>query len=549
MFDDVFWSIPDGYFARRMTLSLKPSDDRRFIVPAGVAVLAIIDGMPCQVSSPGLDYWTVLSARSKSMSFEGEQLRAAIEGRGGGRSPVLTVVLARPGPHTIMMEWAELPTRAGLAAHVQLQLEFDVSSVEKILRTFLPSHAEAVSVDEVERLVANRLSACISGGLQSFGLEDLASAVARTALLEQIRPALTSGLEAMGLVARSVAVTRLGAKEVEEMQRDRTNAELDARGVSTLQLRSQTELQTQGVLLEHLESLESLNARKQAVIMAAATRTASGEIHDISERERVQKTIREMERALQVEQVISDADLQDLIALRSDEARRLATIRSIGLRHTLREHELVELQARLHGQKLEADASRSGRVADAKTEAEIIEVQQGLQRTQAEFGLKLEADRQRQDRERAAAEADIRQREAEAAHRRKLEEQQMERTFQLEMQRLQNQMTPEQLAMVRNINPELAHALFRGEQRAAAGDEVERLRKVIEGMTAAQIEELKGQVARMAVGQVHKDDQMAALQANTMKSLVDLVASLRQESSRTTINVAGGAQARRNADR
>jgi hypothetical protein len=103
--------------------------------------------------------------------------------------------------------------------------------------------------------------------------------------------------------------------------------------------------------------------------------------------------------------------------------------------------------------------------------------------------------------------------------------------------------------MVRNINPELAHALFRGEQRAAAGDEVERLRKVIEGMTAAQIEELKGQVARMAVGQVHKDDQMAALQANTMKSLVDLVASLRQESSRTTINVAGGAQARRNADR
>jgi len=549
VFDDVFWSIPEGYFARRIALTLKPHDDRRFIVPAGVSVLALIDGMQRDVGATGLDYWTVLSARSKSSTFEGEQLRAAVESRTGARSPVLTVVLARPGPHSIMMEWVELPTRSGLAAHVQLQLEFDVASVEKVLRAFLPSYAEAVSVDDVESRVANSLNACISGALQSFGLDELLAAAARSVLLEQIRPAMTSGLEAMGLSPRSVTITRLGAKELEEMQREQAGAELDARRVSTLQLRSQTELRSQEVLLEHLESLESIDARKQAVIMAAATRTATGEIHDIRERERVQKVIRDMERALQVEQVISEADLLDLIAQRHDAAQRDATIRSIGLRNMLREHELAELKARLHQQDLEGDARRGGRVLDAETEAKITRIEMGLQQEQADFGLQLKAREQRLEQDRLDLESRRRQEEADAVHRRAVDLESRRHEFELRVQELHTKMTPEQLAMVRNIDPELARALFRDDQRAAASEQLESLRKAVEGMTQSRIDELKAQVAKMEDGQVRKDDQMAALHTSTMKSLVELVANLRQESSRTTINVAGGARTSRTTDR
>lgn len=549
VFDDVFWSIPDGYFARRIALTLKPSDDRRFIVPAGVSVLALIDGMQRDVGATGLDYWTVLSARLKSATFEGEQLRTAVESRTGARSPVLTVVLARPGPHSIMMEWADLPTRSGLAAQVQLQLEFDVASVEKVLRAFLPSHAEAVSVDDVESRVANSLNACISGALQSFGLDELSASEARNALLERIRPALTSGLEAMGLSPRSVTITRLGAKELEEMQREQAGAELDARRVSTLQLRSQTELRTQQVLLEHLESLESIDARKQAVIMAAATRTASGEIHGLRERDRVQKVIRDMERALQVEQVISEADLEDLIAQRHDAAQRDATIRSIGLRNLLREHELAELKARLHHQALEGDGRRAGQVADAQTQAEMTKIQMELQRQQAEFGLQLKTQEDRVEQDRLDRESERREKQADADHRRAVDLEARKREFELRLMEVHVKMSPEQLAMVRGIDPELARALFRNDQRAAASEQLEALQKAVEAMTQSRIDELKAQVAKMEDGQTRKDDQMAALHASTMKSLVELVASLRQESSRTTINVAGGARTSRTTDR
>lgn len=548
-FDDVFWSIPDGYFARRISLALKPNDDRRFIVPAGVAVMALIDGMQRGATAPGLDYWTVLSARTRSTSFEGEQLRNSIESRCGNRSPVLTVVLARPGPHSIMMEWAELPTRSGLAAHVQLNLEFDVSSVEKVLRAFLPSNAEAVSVDEVETRVANSLSACISGALQSFGLDELLSAEARTALLAQIRPGVESGLEAMGISPRSITITRLGAKELEEMKREQAGAEIDARRVSTLQLRSQTELQNQQVLLEHLQSLESIDSRKQAVIMAAATRTASGEIHGLRERERVQQVIREMERALQVEQVISEADLQDLVAQRNDAAQRDATIRSIGLRNMLREHELAELKARLHVQDLEGRAGRADRISDAQAEAEIAKIELISQRDQADFGMQLKARELRMEQDRLDLESRRRQEEADAAHRRSVDLESRKQEFELRVLELHVKMSAEQLAMVRNIDPDLARALFRDDQRASASEQVESLRKAVEGMTQARIDELKAQVARMEDGQVRKDDQMAALHASTMKSLVELVANLRQESSRTTINVAGGDRARWTTDR
>lgn len=545
----MFWSIPDGYFARRISLTLKPNDDRRFIVPAGVSVLALIDGMQRDVGATGLDYWTVLSARLKSATFEGEQLRTAVESRTGARSPVLTVVLARPGPHSIMMEWADLPTRSGLAAQVQLQLEFDVASVERVLRAFLPSHAEAVSVDDVESRVANSLNACISGALQSFGLDELSAAEARHALLERIRPAMTSGLEAMGLSPRSVTITRLGAKELEEMQREQAGAELDARRVSTLQLRSQTELRTQQVLLEHLESLESIDARKQAVIMAAATRTASGEIHGLLERGRVQKVIRDMERALQVEQVISEADLVDLIAQRHDAAQRDATIRSIGLRNMLREHELAELKARLHHQDLEGDSRRSGQVADAQTQAEITKIQMGLQRQQAEFGLQLKTQEDRLEQDRLDRESRRREEQADADHRRAVDLEARKQEFELRLMEVHVKMSPEQLAMVRGIDPELARALFRNDQRAAASEQLEALQKAVEAMTQSRIDELKAQVAKMEDGQARKDDQMAALHASTMKSLVELVASLRQESSRTTINVAGGARTSRTTDR
>lgn len=545
----MFWSIPDGYFARRISLTLKPNDDRRFIVPAGVSVLALIDGMQRDVGATGLDYWTVLSARLKSATFEGEQLRTAVESRTGARSPVLTVVLARPGPHSIMMEWADLPTRSGLAAQVQLQLEFDVASVERVLRAFLPSHAEAVSVDDVESRVANSLNACISGALQSFGLDELSAAEARHALLERIRPAMTSGLEAMGLSPRSVTITRLGAKELEEMQREQAGAELDARRVSTLQLRSQTELRTQQVLLEHLESLESIDARKQAVIMAAATRTASGEIHGLRERDRVQKVIRDMERALQVEQVISEADLEDLIAQRHDAAQRDATIRSIGLRNMLREHELAELKARLHHQDLEGAGRRSGQVADAQTQAEITKIQMGLQRQQAEFGLQLKTQEDRLEQDRLDRESRRREEQADADHRRAVDLVARKQEFEIRLMEVHVKMSPEQLAMVRGIDPELARALFRNDQRAAASEQLEALQKAVEAMTQSRIDELKAQVAKMEDGQTRKDDQMAALHASTMKSLVELVASLRQESSRTTINVAGGARTSRTTDR
>jgi len=512
-------------------------------------VLALIDGMQRDVGATGLDYWSVLSARLKSATFEGEQLRTAVESRTGARSPVLTVVLARPGPHSIMMEWADLPTRSGLAAQVQLQLEFDVASVERVLRAFLPSHAEAVSVDDVESRVANSLNACISGALQSFGLDELSAAEARHALLERIRPAMTSGLEAMGLSPRSVTITRLGAKELEEMQREQAGAELDARRVSTLQLRSQTELRTQQVLLEHLESLESIDARKQAVIMAAATRTASGEIHGLRERDRVQKVIRDMERALQVEQVISEADLEDLIAQRHDAAQRDATIRSIGLRNMLREHELAELKARLHHQDLEGAARRSGQVADAQTQAEITKIQMGLQRQQAEFGLQLKTQEDRLEQDRLDRESRRREEQADADHRRAVDLEARKQEFEIRLMEVHVKMSPEQLAMVRGIDPELARALFRNDQRAAASEQLEALQKAVEAMTQSRIDELKAQVAKMEDGQARKDDQMAALHASTMKSLVELVASLRQESSRTTINVAGGARTSRTTDR
>jgi hypothetical protein len=345
-----------------------------------------------------------------------------------------------------------------------------------------------------------------------------------------------------------VTITRLGAKELEELHREQAGAELDARRVSTLQLRSQTELRNQQVLLEHLESLESIDARKQAVIMAAATRTASGEIHGLRERDRVQKVIRDMERALQIEQVISEADLEDLIAQRRDAAQRDATIRSIGLRNLLREHELAELKARLHHQALEGGGRRAELVADAQTQTEITMIEMRVQREQADYGLQLKAREQRLEQDRLHEESRRRQDEADAAHRRAVDLEARKQEFEIRLMEVHMKMSPEQLAMVRGIDPELARALFRSDQRAEASEQLEALKKAVESMTQSRFDELKAQVAKLEDGQTRKDDQMAAQHASTMKSLVELVASLRQESSRTTINVSGGARTSRTKD-
>lgn len=548
VFDDVFWSIPDGYFARRITVTLRPSEDRRFVLPAGVAVLALIDGVPRDVNSAGVDYWTVLSARAMDSAFQADQLRAAIETRCGVRSPIVTIVLTRPGPHNMMLEWQDMPTRAGLAAHVQLHLEFTVTSVERLLRAFLPSQTEVVSVDEVEVRVANSLGAHVGSALQSFDVAGLSADGARKALLEQLRVPLTASLESVGLSLGCVTIARLGSKEIEEIQREHAGAELSARRVTTLRLRSQTELQNQQVLLEHVEALESIESRKQAVIMAVATRTATGDIHGLRERERVQKVIREMEHTLRLEQVVSDADVSDLISQRNDASQRAATVRAIGLRTMLRDHELIELQSRLHLQGIEADAGRRERLGDAETTAKEIAIAQDTQRRQAELALKLKADEQRIEDERRDSEARRRQDELDAEHRRKVDLSSRGQEFEVRLLEMQSKLTAEQLAMVRGIDPELARALFRDDQRGSTAEQLESMKKTVESMTQSRFDEFRAQVAKMEEGQLRKDEQLASLHASTMKSLVELVGSLRRDSSRTTINVAGSGKTRRDSE-
>ena len=533
-----------------MDLTLKVQDPRRFIVPSGVAALTLIDGRPRSLSGASVDYWTVLSAKSSDTVMPGEQLRAAIEQKVGSRSPVLSVVLVRPGPHSLMLEFAEVPTRAGLAVQVQLHLDVDLVSVERVLKRFLSGQSATVSSEEVERLISRDAEAAVSSALSAFGAEDLASPTARQRLLEQLRAPISQSLDGMGLAPRSMSLTRLSSEAVEEVQRERGAAELDSIRVVTLQLRSENELKNQEVLVDHVVRLETLEARKQAVLMAAATRTADGELHDLHQRERVQKLMRDMERTLQVEQVVSDADLHDLAATRQDAARREATLRSIAMRANLRDHELAELQAELRNRSLRDDSGRSGQLLDAQTQAGILSIQREGQRKQAELGMEIakaeqamQHDGQDRNTTRAqdAADRDAgRVRDAaDAEHRRRMDQQRLQQEFELRTLELQGKLTPEQLAMIRNIDPELARALFRVDAKVAGGETLEEIRKVVANMSQSRIEELKAQVTRLEDGQGRKDDQMASQHTSTMRALVDLVGNLRTDSGRTTINVAG----------
>lgn len=522
-FDEVVWAIPEGSFARRVDVTLLRNDSRRFLIPAGVAAMTIIDGTARVVPGSAIDYWTVLRAQSAPSSIDAERLRVAVEGQVGSSQPRLTVVLARPGPYPLMVEFGDVPCADGVEMQVQIRAEASVRSVDRILRRFLSGEAATVSTEEVERRVALEVQAAVMGAISRRTMRDLLEPGARLRILAEVREETSRAMVQMGLELTAMAVIHIASERTKEVLQARADAASEALQVETIQSRVANDLARQGALLDHAERIETLEQKKKFILMQAMTREADTEVHAAGERERVARRVRAIEQALRMEQAVSDADLADLVAARSDQSRLDATLRGISQRGYIRNHELAELGHDLEKQRKRDEAARRARLDDASVQAAIVAGLHAQQRSQIELGRVAK----QAELEGRRGELDIAEAVADRQHARSRELVELERNHEVRMMELYARLSTEQLMVIRNVSPELASAIRpRDAARPHDQSQLELLQRVAE----AQIKALTEEIARS------KDSNKGALEA-----IVEAVRAARGGGESTTnVNVRGG---------
>jgi hypothetical protein len=521
-FDEVAWSIPDGIFARRVDVTLQRNDNRRFLIPAGVSALTLIDGKPRVVPGSAIDYWTVLRAQPTASSVDAERLRVAVEGQVSSAHPRLTVVLVRPGPNPVMLEFGDVPCADGVDMQVQIRAETSVRSVELILRRFLSGETATVSTEEIERRVALEVQAAVMGAISRRTMRDLLEPGSRLKILAEVKDETSRAVAQMGLELSSLAVIHMASERTKEVLEGRADAAVEALQVETIQSRIANDLARQGALLDHAEKVETLEQKKKFVLMQAMTREADTELHATGERERVAQRVRAIEQALRIEQAVSDADLADLIAARSDKSRLDATLRGISQRGYIRDHELVELDHDIAKQRKRDDAARQARIDDAAVQSRLVAELQSQQRGQIEMGrlakqAELEGKR---------GEIEITESAADRQHARSKELAELEKGHELRMMELYARLSTEQLMVIRNVSPELASAI---KPRDASQPHEKSQLDLVQRVSEAQIKALTEEIIRT------KDSNKDALEA-----IVEAVRAARGGGQSTTnVNVRG----------
>lgn len=516
-FDEVVWSIPEGIFARRVDVTLKPGDNRRFLIPAGVAALTLIDGKPRVVPDGSIDYWTILRQQPTATTIEADRLRGAAEAQGGtgNAQPRLTVVLVRPGPYPLMLEFGAVPCADGVEMQVQIRAEASVRSVDLILRRFLSGETATVSTEEIERRVALEVQTALMASVSRRTMRDLLEPGARLKILGEVRDEASSAVADMGLELSSLAVVNLFSEATKEVLEERAGAAAEALQVETLGKRIANDLARKEALLDHADKLETLEQKRKFLLLQAVTREADVDLHSAEERERVARRLRQIEQALKMEQSVSDADLADLVAARSDKAKLDATLRGLELRGIIRGHELAEVRHALSKQ-IEQDRYEREKMA-ALQAAQRAQIQIALDAAAA--ALEIRVGNQRLDEE-----------GKDKAHQRERERQKDAQDHEARMIQLKASFSKEQLMVIEKVSPELANAIMsRDESKPADQVNFETFQRVSE----EAIRRLTQEIER------NKDANKDALSA-----IVEAVRAARGGSQGTTnVNLPGRGRA------
>ena len=525
-FTDVVWAIPDGIVARRIDITLKRGDNRRFLIPAGVSALTLIDGRPRVVQGSSIDYWTVLRATGAASEIEAEALRAQAERRARSPEPVLNIVLVRPGPYPLMLEFSGLRCSDGVEVEAQVRAELAIGSVQRILGRYLSGTDSVVSLDRIERDVAAELQSAVSAGIARLGVRDLLDPGVCTRLLEAIRDPFTRTVSGMGLEASSISVIRIEAPAAAEVLKARGAAALEGAEVATLRMRVESDVARQEVLLEHTTAIESIEQKRKFVIQQAATREADTELHGMDQRERVAQRVRAVEKALCIEQVITEAELRDLESSRADDSRLQQTIRAIGLRVHVRKNELEEIDGQIEQDRRRREHERTEKIADAQADAAVSEIETGVQTHRGMEGLKVHAQHVAVHGAKEDADSKRAEMAKSAEHSRQMEAERNRQDHEARMLQLKGTMTEGQLAIIERISPELASAL---RPKAGSDDSPAASLETMRQVSQAQLSALREEIERS--GQAHRE---------TLRAIVEVVEKARSGGGPTTTVNTGG---------
>ena len=524
VFDEVVWSIPEGIFARRVDVTLKPGDSRRFLIPAGVAALTLIDGKPRVVPDGSIDYWTILRQQPTATTIEADRLRGAAESKGGtgNAQPRLTVVLVRPGPYPLMLEFGAVPCADGVEMQVQIRAEASVRSVDLILRRFLSGESATVSTEEIERRVALEVQTAVMSSVSRRTMRDLLEPGARLKILGEVRDEASRAVAQMGLELSSLALVNLFSEATKEVLAERAGAAAEALQVETLGTRIANDLARKEALLDHAEKVETLEQKRKFILLQTVTREADVELHSADERERVARRLRQIEQALKMEQAVSDSDLTDLMAARSDKAKLDATLRGLQLRGIIRGHELEEVRHTLSKQIEQDDYERIKREKDAQSAKRVTEIHQETQIAQINIGRAANAA----NLEARSGVQHLEEQSKDNEHRRQQERENAARDHEARMLQLKAGFSKEQLMVIERVSPELASAIMsRDESKPAEQASFETFQRVSE----EAIRRLTQEIER------NKDANKEALSA-----IVEAVRAARGGSQGTTnVNLPG----------
>lgn len=284
------------------------------------------------------------------------------------------MVLVRPGPFPIMLEFGGVPCADGVGLDVQISAETAVRSVDIILRSLLPGEAPLVSLDIVERRIASEIQSAVHKALAARSLGEFAHPGGRSQLLVEVKDAVTQALARIGLGLESLEIIRVSSEGLDDVLKERGAAAVERIEVETLGTRIGNDVARREALLDHAERVETIEQKRKFILMQAVAREAEVEVHSASSRERVAKHLRAIEHALGVERIVNDADLRALEATRKDEATYSATVRAIALRAKVAEHEWEELERELRAASRRAEERRRDELAGAKHTKEVAEI-------------------------------------------------------------------------------------------------------------------------------------------------------------------------------
>jgi hypothetical protein len=469
-FDEILWNLPDGAFARRVDVTLERNDSRRFLIPAGVRAIAFVNGKARSITSASVDYWTILRASDAASSVDGAKLHERVQQRAKVEEVRLTVVIARPGPCDVRIELDGIPTSDGIPMDVELAAAAGIQSLERLLGHFLSGEAAFTSQDEIERRIAMDMDLAIKSAVGSRTLADILRPEAKAAVLADLSDTLTSRLAKVGLETHDCRLVRLESETARELLRERGAATAAKIGNETLRIKIDAEIEQQNLLTDIAERLESIEERRAFVIRTAAARETDTRIDATNQQERFSRRVREIEHALHLERLLKDGEIEAL----QDKNVQEATVRAIAHRLGLREQELADLKHRIELDQQTFDQTQRMEIGRARTKAEIREIEARGDQSDAEWALKVQAER-----------TAIKIKEEQAAHDRAVEMKKLDNQHQLEMGKLLGTLPENIVAMMKNISPELATALT-NKSRIAASDVPEAQAKLLGELVARQ---------------------------------------------------------------